>query len=41
MRDTEMAYFIEYCQAPFRNPETIDPVDCDIILDPSQWGTPR
>ena len=41
VRSTEMAYFIEYCSAPFRNPDSVNPVDCDVILDPSRWGGNR
>jgi len=40
VRSTEMAYFIEYCYSPFRNEAGADVVDCDVILDPTQWGAP-
>jgi hypothetical protein len=33
----EMTYFFEYCQSPWRNPASVDPVDCGIILDPTRW----
>jgi hypothetical protein len=35
--EEDMAFFIEFCWSPFRNPSSAMPVDCDIIKDPSQW----
>jgi hypothetical protein len=40
MVDTEdMAFLFEFCWSPFRNPATAMPVDCDVVRDPSRWGT--
>ncbi|RME24322.1 MAG: hypothetical protein D6806_09780 [Deltaproteobacteria bacterium] len=38
VRPEEMAYLIEYCYSPFRNPAGVDPVDCDVVLSPARWG---
>ncbi|MDP8256805.1 MAG: formylglycine-generating enzyme family protein [Candidatus Alcyoniella australis] len=38
LRSTEVEYLIEYCASPFKNPASVDPVDCDAVLDPTQWG---
>ena len=38
VRPTELAYFLEYCHSPFRNPSGSPLVDCSIIEDPIRWG---
>jgi len=38
VRPEELAFILEYCWSPFRNPATAEFVDCDIVLDPTQWG---
>ena len=38
VRPEELSFLIEYCYAPFRNETGATLVDCDVILDPSQWG---
>lgn len=38
VRITEMAYLIEYCYSPFKNPAGVRLVDCQVVLDPSRWG---
>lgn len=35
----DLASIVEYCGSPFRNPASARFVDCDIVLDPSRWGT--
>jgi len=37
-RIEEMAYIIEYCFSPFKNPTTKEFVDCEIVADPDRWG---
>ena len=39
IRNEEMGYLLEYCYSPFRNPAGAQVVDCEVILDPTQWGT--
>jgi len=39
VRPEEMAYIIEYCYSPFRNPAGVQLVDCEVVLDPARWGT--
>jgi hypothetical protein len=39
VRPEEMTYLIEYCYSPWKNPAGVEMVDCDIVLDPSRWGT--
>ncbi|MCZ7582569.1 MAG: hypothetical protein M5R36_04125 [Deltaproteobacteria bacterium] len=38
VRDEELAMIVEYCWSPFRNPASAEVVDCDVILDPAEWG---
>ncbi len=38
IRPEEMAYIMEYCFSPFRNPAGVKLVDCDIVGDSSRWG---
>ncbi|MFH1531973.1 MAG: hypothetical protein ABIK09_14700 [Pseudomonadota bacterium] len=38
VRPEEMAFFMEYCWSPFRNPAGRAVVDCDVVNDPSRWG---
>lgn len=38
VRCEEMAFLMEYCWSPFRNPAGRQIVDCDIVNDPMQWG---
>ena len=33
-----IAMFLEYCNAPFKNPAGAQFVDCDIVADPALWG---
>ena len=40
VRETEMAYLIDYCYSPFRNTAGADLVDCNVILNPDLWGAP-
>jgi hypothetical protein len=35
----EMAYAMEYCCSPWRNPSGTAFVDCSVVLDPKRWGT--
>lgn len=39
VRAEEMTYLLEYCGSAWKNPASVDPVDCAIVLDPSRWGT--
>jgi hypothetical protein len=34
-----LAVFLEYCNSPFKNPASVNFVDCDIVKDMSKWGT--
>lgn len=34
-----VALFLEYCFSPFRNPTGVSPVDCEVVRDPTRWGT--
>ena len=38
VRLPEMSFLFEYCYSPFRNPASVELVDCSVILDPSRWG---
>lgn len=38
VRDLE--FLVQYCYSPFRNPDGVSPVDCDIVKDMSKWGNP-
>ncbi len=33
----EFLYLFEYCQSPFRNDAGAEFIDCDVLLDPTQW----
>jgi formylglycine-generating enzyme required for sulfatase activity len=37
VRWEEMPFLLEYCYSPFRNPAGAALIDCETILDPSQW----
>ncbi|HPQ71963.1 MAG TPA: formylglycine-generating enzyme family protein [bacterium] len=37
----EINFIFEYCWSPFRNEASAPFVDCDVVLDPSQWGVPE
>jgi len=37
-RIEEIAFLLEYCWSPFRNPAGRAIVDCDIVRNPSAWG---
>ena len=39
IRLMEMPYIFEYCASPLRDRDGIQFVDCDVIADPSRWGT--
>ena len=39
VRPEELTYLLQYCASPWRNATGVDVVDCDIVLDPSRWGT--
>ena len=34
----ELTLFLEYCRSPWRNPATVELVDCAAVNDPSRWG---
>jgi len=38
VRPEELTYLLQYCYSPWRNPATVELVDCNIVLDPSRWG---
>ncbi len=38
VRVEEIAFLLEYCWSPFRNPASAPLVDCDIVADPTRWG---
>lgn len=38
VRLQEMVFALEYCQSPYRHPESAPLFDCSIIADPSKWG---
>jgi hypothetical protein len=33
-----LAFLLEYCWSPFRNPAGVRFVDCDQVADPARWG---
>jgi len=37
-RVTEINSLLEYCESPFKDPESQPFVDCSIILDPANWA---
>ena len=39
VRPTELGYLLEYCASKLRHEDTAPLVDCDIVEDPSRWGT--
>lgn len=39
VRPEELTFLIEYCASPWKNPTTIEMVDCEVVLDPTRWGT--
>ena len=38
IRIDEMAFLLHYCASPWRNPNSAEFVDCDIVNDPGAWG---
>lgn len=38
VRPTEIAYLLEYCYSPLRNPAGAPVVDCEVVADPARWG---
>jgi len=34
----DIAFLLEYCWSPFKNPAGVDVVDCDVVADPARWG---
>jgi hypothetical protein len=38
IRIEDIAFILEYCWSPFKNPTGQVVVDCDIVRDPSRWG---
>lgn len=38
VRLPEMSFLFEYCYSPFRNPASVELVDCEVVLDPTRWG---
>ncbi len=38
VRPDELAYLMQYCYSPWRNPAGAEVVDCEIVLDPARWG---
>ncbi len=37
VRPEEMGFLLHYCESPFKNPTTVEIVDCAAVLDPSRW----
>ena len=38
VRPEELTYLMQYCYSPWRNPSTVELIDCEVVLDPSRWG---
>ena len=38
VRIEDIAFVLEYCWSPFKNPAGARFVDCDIVADPGRWG---
>jgi len=38
VRPEEMAYLLQYCYSPWRNPAGVEIANCDVVLDPTRWG---
>lgn len=38
VRVEEIAFLLEYCWSPFKNPAGAKFVDCDVVADMSRWG---
>ncbi len=38
IRPEEMAFVLEYCYSPWKNPAGAKFVDCEIVADPDRWG---
>ncbi|MBW2699750.1 MAG: hypothetical protein JRF33_02935 [Deltaproteobacteria bacterium] len=38
VRPEELAYFLQYCYSPWRNPAGVQLIDCEVVADPSRWG---
>jgi hypothetical protein len=38
VRPEELTFLMQYCASPWKNPSTVELVDCDLVLDPSRWG---
>ncbi len=38
IRIEDIAFILEYCWSPFKNPAGVMFVDCDVVKDPSLWG---
>jgi hypothetical protein len=34
----DMAFFLQLCWSPFRNPASASVIDCDVVANPSRWG---
>ncbi len=34
----DIAFLLECCWSPFKNPAGVEFVDCDIVADPKRWG---
>ncbi|MBW1809671.1 MAG: hypothetical protein JRJ87_15860 [Deltaproteobacteria bacterium] len=37
-RIEDIAYLLEYCWSPFKNPAGVEFVDCEIVRNPARWG---
>ena len=38
VRPEELGFLMHYCYSPYKNPASVEVVDCDRILDRSKWG---
>ncbi|NOZ02672.1 MAG: hypothetical protein GXP54_12400 [Deltaproteobacteria bacterium] len=38
IRIEDIAFVLEYCWSPFKNPAGIQFVDCELVKDPKHWG---
>ncbi|MBW2526610.1 MAG: hypothetical protein JRI23_20680 [Deltaproteobacteria bacterium] len=38
VRLVEMPYIFEYCYSPFRHPDSVPFIDCDVVAHPARWG---
>ena len=38
VRPEELTFLVQYCASEWKNPATVELVDCDVVLDPTRWG---